>query len=453
MNDPQPVHPRGRRALSVLLVAQAVAAVGLAAGGAAGGLLAEHVAGTAAVAALPLGLLVVGSGLAAPPITALMKRRGRRAGLVTALTVAVAGTVAVLVGATLSLALLLAGSLLLGAGNAAVMLGRYAAADLGPPERLGRSVSAAMFAVTLGAVFGPNLLGPAAGLARALGLPGAAGLYVVALGAFVAAALLLLLALPPSPSSAAAGPRDAREVTGALASGTGASTDATAGPSRAPRAVWIPHAPLAILAGANLTMVTVMAVTPVHLRAHGWGLESIGLVIGVHIGAMYAPSPLSGWARDRFGSVAVAAVGAAVLAAVGVLAALSEMTGAWASTLLLVLLGLGWNAQLVSGSALLAEQAPPDGRHRAEGLGELGMGMAAAVGCLLAAGPLVAAGGMRLLSAATAPVNVAMLGALLAMWLREHRRGEGVPPGASAVGERLDGVGRRGPEPKRHKVG
>jgi MFS family permease len=450
VNDPRPAPPRGRRTLGVLLVAQAVAAVGLAAGGTAGGLLAEHVAGTAAVAALPLGLLVVGSGFLAPPTTALMKRRGRRAGLVAALVVACVGAGVVLAGAArANLALVLAGSMLLGAGNAAVMLARYAAADLGPPERLGRSVSAAMFAVTLGAVFGPNLLGPAAGLARALALPDAAGLYVVALGAFAAAALLLLFAVPPSPSPAAAGPWDAREAPGASASGTGASALVR---ETSPGARRMRLAPLAILAGANLTMVTVMAVAPVHLRLHGWGLEAIGVVIGVHIAAMYAPSPLSGWARDRFGSVAVAAVGAAMLAAVGVLGAFSGMTGVWASTLLLVLLGLGWNAQLVSGSALLAEQATPEGRHRAEGLGELGMGMAAAVGCLLAAGPLVASGGMGLLSAATVPVNVAMLGALLAMRLREHRRGGGVTPGSSAVGKRPDGLDRRGPEPKRHEA-
>lgn len=167
-------------------------------------------------------------------------------------------------------------------------------------------------------------------------------------------------------------------------------------------------------------MVTVMAVTPVHLRAHGWGLDSIGAVISLHVAAMFAPSPLSGWARDRVGSLAVAAVGAATLATAGALGAISGMSGAWASACLLLLLGLGWNAQLVGGSTLLAERTPPTGRYRAEGLGELGMGLAAAVGTLLAAGPLLAVGGIRLLSAAAVLVNLAMLGSLLKLLLREN---------------------------------
>lgn len=418
MTEQRPFPSGRRRALRALLVAQAVAAVGLTAGGTAGGLLAERVAGTAAVGALPLGLLVVGSGLSAPAITALMKRSGRRAGLVVALVVAVLGVAVVLAGAARgSLALLLGGSLFVGAGNAAVMLARYAAADLDPPERMGRSVSAAMFAVTAGAVLGPNLLGPTAGLARTFGLPDAAGLYVVALVAFAGAALLLLFASPSSPSASGAAPGEVREDPGA-ASGAGAG--AAAPPGASPSLGGALRGPLAILAGANLTMVTVMAVTPVHLRAHGWGLDSIGAVISLHVAAMFAPSPLSGWARDRVGSLAVATVGAATLATAGALGAISGMSGAWASACLLLLLGLGWNAQLVGGSTLLAERTPPTSRHRAEGLGELGMGLAAAVGTLLAAGPLLAVGGIRLLSAAAVLVNLAMLGSLLKLLLREN---------------------------------
>jgi predicted MFS family arabinose efflux permease len=49
--------------------------------------------------------------------------------------------------------------------------------------------------------------------------------------------------------------------------------------------------------------------------------------------------------------------------------------------IVLLLLGIGWNAGLIGGSALLRE-APiePSQQTWAEGLGELGMGAAAAVG-------------------------------------------------------------------------
>ena len=62
-----------------------------------------------------------------------------------------------------------------------------------------------------------------------------------------------------------------------------------------------------------------------------------------------------------------------------------------------LLLGVGWNAGLIGGSALLRD-APvsPSLRTRAEGLGELGMGAAAAVGGS-GAGLLLATGGFGLL--------------------------------------------------------
>jgi MFS family permease len=238
--------------LFVLFVTQAIAAVGLAAGGTAGGLLAEEIAGTAAVGALPLGLLVVGAGVSAPLVTALMKRRSRRTGLIVALLVAIAGTIMVLLGAAvLSLWLVLAGSLLFGAGNTSVMLARYIAADFSPPERLGRAVSTMMFAVTLGAVGGPSLLGPTAGVARAIALPDGAGLYLVSVIALSVAAGLLFALPATTPSEQGRAHEPANDVDGLA----GATTI---------RKIFgeiarIPRVPVAILASANFTMVAVMS--------------------------------------------------------------------------------------------------------------------------------------------------------------------------------------------------
>jgi hypothetical protein len=41
--------------------------------------------------------------------------------------------------------------------------------------------------------------------------------------------------------------------------------------------------------------------TPVHMRHHGHGLGEVGLVIGVHIGAMYLPSLITGVLVDKVG--------------------------------------------------------------------------------------------------------------------------------------------------------
>ncbi|HEX8928657.1 MAG TPA: MFS transporter, partial [Actinomycetota bacterium] len=153
-----------RRTMRVLVVAQLLGASGLAAGGTAGALLAEQLTGSPAGAGLPLAMLVLGSGLAAVAVTRVMSSHGRRVGLSAAYLAGAVGAAQVVAAAALrSWPLLLAGCGLFGGGNTAVMLARYAAADLA--SRRGRAISAVVAAASVGAVAGPNLLGPAGALA------------------------------------------------------------------------------------------------------------------------------------------------------------------------------------------------------------------------------------------------------------------------------------------------
>lgn len=54
--------------------------------------------------------------------------------------------------------LVLAASAVFGAGNTAVILARYAVADLSTPAQRGRAIGLVVFATTFGALAGPNLL-------------------------------------------------------------------------------------------------------------------------------------------------------------------------------------------------------------------------------------------------------------------------------------------------------
>src|SRR5215207_2572123 len=152
-----------RRTMRVLVVAQLLGACGLAAGGTAGALLAEQLTGSPATAGLPLSLLVLGSGIGAVAVTRVMSGHGRRAGLSVAYLVGAIGAALVVVAAAFrSWPLLLSGCGLLGGGNTAVMLARYAAADLA--SRRGRAISTVVAAASVGAIAGPNLLGPGGAL-------------------------------------------------------------------------------------------------------------------------------------------------------------------------------------------------------------------------------------------------------------------------------------------------
>jgi MFS family permease len=383
-----------RRTLRVLVAAQVLSGLG-GSGAAAGALLALDITGSDALASLPLALLVVGSASTVVPISALSRRAGRRTGLATALAIATVGAVGVVVAGELdSFALLLAASLLFGAGNTAVMLARYAAVDLSTPDERGRAIGRVVFATTFGAVAGPNLLEPAGSVATSLGLPELTGLFLTSIAAFALAGLVLTVFLRPDPLKVAAG---FEEAPGPL------EERAAAAPPVPLRDLLSPSAAvtgLTTVVVANFVMVAVMAMAPVHMQHHGHGLQFVGLVISLHIAGMFAPSPVTGWLTDRLGPLAVAGGGAALLIVAGVLSAAS---GAEASTfaLGLGLLGVGWNASLIAGSALLASAVPVAQRPRVEGAGELSMGVAAASATAIA-GPVVGIAGYAALAAAGA---------------------------------------------------
>jgi MFS family permease len=164
---------------------------------------------------------------------------------------------------------------------------------------------------------------------------------------------------------------------------------------------------LAVLSGANLVMVAVATMAPLHLHHLGGGLGLIGLVTSAHIAAMFAPSALSGVLTDRVGARPVAAGAGAVLVLACALAArgASSSVGLAAA---LVLLGVGWNLALVAGSALLTAGVPALDRPGREGWGEVGMGAAAASGAG-ASGMVMAAGGFATLATGAATVALVLL--------------------------------------------
>jgi MFS family permease len=384
---------RRRSTLALLAAATAIGALGLAAGGSAGALLAEDMTGSAAWAGLPLGALVVGSAASALVISRVTDRAGRAAGLILGYTVGVAGAALVVAAAVMDdLSLLLVGSAALGAANAAIFLTRYAAADVGGETRRGRALGIVLFATALGAVASPNLLGPSGDFSEALDLPRLSGLYLVAAAAFLVAGLLL-----------ATLPRRS------LAPGA----EQTVEPGELRKGLRSTRLALVVLGLTNFVMVAVMALAPIHLTEHGHSLDFVGVVIGIHVLCMFAPSPLTGWLADRAGSGAVAAAGAVLLAAAGVTGAALDVSDGAAMAAMLALLGLGWNAGVVGGSTMLAASVPAALRPRTEGIGEVAMGLAAGAGAP-AAGLIVAFGDFTALALAGAVGGVLMLAALCA---------------------------------------
>ncbi|WP_308019675.1 MFS transporter [Streptomyces sp. SP2-10] len=390
-----------RRTLKVLVVSQIFGGAGMAAGITVGALLAQDLFGSTSLTGLPVALFTIGAALGAAVLGRVCQRSGRRLGLALGNGLAALGSAGVAAGAAARWpVLLLAALFVYGAGTATGLLVRYAGADLAPPERRGRATGTVLFAMTLGAVAGPSLVGPTGALAHAWGMPRLTGPFLLAAAAYAVAALVLLLWLRPGPPSSASS-RHAPAV--AARGGATPLRPAPGGPGVVTGAT--------VMITAQLVMIAVMTMTPVHMTGHGHTPQAAGLVIALHVGAMFLPSPLSGLLADRFGTRAVATASGAVLLSAGLLAGLAPPASAPVLACALVLLGVGWNLALISGTALITDAAPVRTRASVQGLADVGMSVAGATGGM-ASGLVVGGSGYTTLSTAAGALALAVIPAV-----------------------------------------
>ena len=359
-----------RRTVLVLAAGQVLGGLALGATISLGALLAADVSGDDALSGLATASLTLGSAALAVPLAALARRRGRRISLSSGMLLALVGVAVVIGAASVRLfPLLLAGFVLVGAGTAANLQSRFAASDLATDSTRGRDLSLVVWATTIGAVLGPNLVGPGEAIGAALGMPPLTGPYVFTIGAQLLAIVLYLVALRPDPLLLAARLR-------AALSGD-ARTRAVMHPDRP----WLARFAIFAVAASHGVMVAVMAMTPVHLLHHGAALTVIGLTISLHIAGMYALSPVFGILADKLGRLPTIALGQALLLAALLTAWLwSDSNGA--VTVALILLGLGWSGSTVAGSALLTEATSENLRTQRQGRSDLTMNLVGAVGAI-----------------------------------------------------------------------
>jgi MFS family permease len=114
-------------------------------------------------------------------------------------------------------------------------------------------------------------------------------------------------------------------------------------------------------------MVAIMTMTPVRMYAHHHDLGDVGLVIGIHVAAMFLPSLVTGILVDRLGRIPMAIASGITLLAAGVVGALAPGDSLGLLIVSLALLGLGWNFGLISGTALVIDATVPGNRARVQG--------------------------------------------------------------------------------------
>lgn len=393
-----------RRITRTLFLAQSLGSAALIAIATVNSIVGAELGGSAALAGLPSAFSLLGSAFAALAWGYAMDRLGRRGGL--SLGLALGSASAALAGKAIvegSLALFLAGAALSGVAQAALQLGRFAAAEVHPPGERGRAISGVVLGGTVGAIFGPWLVGPVGRLATRFGYPELAGPFAAALLLHALASLAIFLLLRPDP----------RDIGRAIAR-LHPEAHTVEGNGRPILEILRRPAPLvAVVAmvASQMVMVMLMVITALHMKGHQHALADISLVISSHTIGMFAFSILSGQLADRWGRGPVILVGVGTLILACLLAPLSPQLVPLAVSLFL--LGLGWNFCFVGGSSLLSDHLSPNERARTQGFNDLLIGLASALGSF---GSGVAFAGFGYGGMAAIGAGVALIPLGLTLW-------------------------------------
>jgi MFS family permease len=394
----------------VLFFSQSLSSAGFIAAFAVNAIVGVDLSGKAAMAGVPGAVYVLGQACGAMVWGLSMEKIGRRGGLALGQVIGAIGSViAVSAVAGRSLPFFLMGLVLVGMARSAVDLGRFAAAEVHLPSERGRAISYVVLGSTVGAIFGPLLVGPTGKLALWVGISEFAGPYSVGFVGLVMAAILIFVGLRPDPRDV--GREIARIHQESLPR---PGTRALAEIVRQPGVI----VAMVSVVFAQMVMMVPMSITSVHMKVNQHSLSGVSLVISAHTMGMFAFSILSGRLTDRWGRGKVIILGAVVMFVSCVMAAPS--TGLIPLMVALFLLGLGWNFAYVAGSALLSDQLSPGERAKTQGFNDLLLNLTSATSQVVS-GVVYSVGGYGVMAVAAAVAAMVPL-ATAAWWQAGGRR-------------------------------
>ena len=389
-----------RKTVRVLTTGQVLSGFGLGSTLSIGSLLAQDLTGSTAWAGAAATFSTLGAATWAIPLARRAYAKGRRVALATGAAIAITGAVLIITATAIRFfPLLLVALFLMGAGSAAGLQARFAATDLPSTKSTGRDLSLVVWATTIGAVIGPNLFGPGEIIGGWLGLPHMTGPFFLTILSQIAASSVFWFGLRPDPLLTALELGDAKAAKPKLSIGSALQTL-----KQYPKAAYA----VATIALSHMVMVSVMSMTPAHLKEHGATLVVVGFTISIHIAGMYAFSPIFGWLSDKIGKIQTVVLGQAIYIAALLFAGLG-MNDHQSVLIGLFLLGLGWSAATVSAAALLTSTLPTELKTNVQGLSDSLMNLSGAFGGAIAGSIMAALMFVGLNLAALVPVSFILI--------------------------------------------
>ena len=342
-----PDDTRAKRNVTILVLAQAILGSQMPMIFTIGGLAGQSLATNLCWATLPISLIVLGSMLAATPVSAIMQKYGRRTGFLIGTT---AGAIGGAVGAyglyLASFPIFLLGSFITGIYMSGQGFYRFAAADTASDAFRPKAISYVMAGGLLSAVIGPQLVKVTA---ESMVIP-FLGTYLAVIAVNVIGSGLFFFLDIPTPKPPA--------------------HDAPRGRSRM-ELLKTPAVAVAVICAtvSYALMNLVMTSSPLAVVGCGFATNDAANVVTAHVLAMYAPSFFTGHLIARFGVQRIVGLGLLILAGAGAVALMGvELEHFFVA---LILLGIGWNFGFIGATTMLAANHAPHERGRVQGMNDL----------------------------------------------------------------------------------
>lgn len=384
-----------RRNVGVLILAQGILGAQMPAIFTIGGLAGTQMAPNPCLATLPISCIVLGSMMAARPLSSLMQSYGRATGFAIGALGGFLGALLCAYGLYVDdFILFLCGSLLTGIYMSAQGFYRFAALERASDAFRPKAVSYVMAGGLIAAVIGPQIvkLTSDAYVVTFLG----SYLAVMALNA-VGVVLFWFLDLP-KPKAKTAQDVPQKKIAEILRA----------------KPVLIVAMICALVSYALMNLV--MTSTPLAVVGCGFEKNDAANIVSAHVLAMFVPSFFTGHIIKRFGEVAVIAAGLVILLLAGVVAlagvTLENFYGA------LILLGVGWNFGFIGSTTLLASHHRADEQGAVQGMNDFVVFGGVTIASLASGGLMNCSGGSAeegwvMVNAAMVPFLLLAAGALV----------------------------------------
>ncbi len=345
-----------KKTLIVVIFSQIFSGLGLSAGISVGAILAKQIIGNESLSGLPSMLFTLGSAFFAYLVGKISGNHGRRIGLSTGFFIGSLGSAGVIFAyKTNSIFLIMLSLFLYGAGAAANLLSRYAGTDLAPDNKKATSISVAMVFTTVGVLAGPFILSFISSNLLHIGIKEELSAFILASLGYFLSFLIIFIFMRPDPLMLSIKKNKESKLK---------VDEDVLKDNNAKRNILLSALVMIIV---QVVMISIMTMTPIHMNGHHHSLNSINLVIGIHIASMFLPSLITGRIIDKFGTKIMIALSSLIFIISTIIAIVSPGSSFLMLLISLALLGLGWNIGFISGTTMLVKYTSGLNRAKIQG--------------------------------------------------------------------------------------